>query len=315
MRDKFIEVLLKNAKSNKDLFLLTGDLGFRVFDAFRKLLPEQFVNMGVSEQNMALVASGMSLTSKKVFIYSIGNFSTLRCLEMIRNDITYHNLDVKIVSIGGGFSYGQLGMSHHATEDLSIMKSIPNLSIFVPSSLSEVQFITNHLCNSFGPAYLRLDKDNGYFDNQKLENIKLSHPRTLFYNNVPDIIIFGVGGIMSEVEVVSKRLLDSGYKVQCYSIHSLKPLNLNNLLNDIKNTSLIVTVEENNLIGGFGSFIIEKMIEIGVNVNRRNTLRLGIKDVYAETVGSQDYLRRLFKIDSDSIFKEIVNHINFYQTH
>ena len=309
MRDKFIEILFKNACSNENLYLLTGDLGFGVFDEFREQLPNQFLNIGVAEQNMALVAAGMAMTEKNIFIYSIANFSTLRCLEMIRNDISYHNLDVKIVSIGGGLSYGQLGMSHHATEDISIMKSIPNLSIYVPSSLSEVGLVTNHLCTTKGPAYLRLDKDLGYKDKPQFEFLSLGKPRNLFSKDA-EITLLGTGGIMSQVQVATQILIEKGLRATCFAFHSIKPLKLNSIREKLHNSSLIVTVEENNLVGGFGSFIMEKMIDIGLTFAPNRFLRLGIPDQFSEIVGTQDFLRQQFSLDSVSIANSVLTHLN-----
>ena len=122
MRDLFIKTLSELSEENSDIILITGDLGFGVLDDFRKRFPDNFINAGVAEQNMTGIATGLALEGKKVFTYSIGNFPTLRCLEQIRNDACYHNANVKIVSIGGGFSYGALGISHHATEDLAILR-------------------------------------------------------------------------------------------------------------------------------------------------------------------------------------------------
>ena len=150
MRDFFIEELTKHATANPNIMLITGDLGFGVFDEFSRDLPAQFINAGVAEQNMTMVAAGMAIEGKKIFTYSIGNFPTLRCLEQIRNDVCYHDLDVCIVSIGGGFSYGQLGMSHHAIEDLSIMRAIPNLRIFVPGTLDDVGWAIDQIINQSG---------------------------------------------------------------------------------------------------------------------------------------------------------------------
>ena len=123
MRDVFIQRLSHLAETNDDVFLITGDLGFGVLEDFENKFPNQFLNVGVSEQNMTGVATGMALDGYKVFTYSIANFTTLRCLEQIRNDACYHDVNVNVVSIGGGFGYGSLGMSHHATEDLSIMRT------------------------------------------------------------------------------------------------------------------------------------------------------------------------------------------------
>ena len=160
MRDRFISELLQRAKSDQKILLITGDLGFGVFDKYREELPDQFINAGVSEQNMTALACGLALEGFKVFTYSIGNFPTLRCLEQIRNDVCYHDANVTVVSIGGGFSYGQLGVSHFATEDLSIMRAIPNLTILTPSGEQQVAEMVQGIDEIQGPKYIRLDKDS-----------------------------------------------------------------------------------------------------------------------------------------------------------
>ena len=139
MRNAFVKELINLALNDKDVFLLVGDLGFGAVEGFENKFPDRFINMGICEQNMISVASGMAFEGKKVFVYSIGNFSSLRCLEQIRNDCAYHEANVKIVCVGGGFVYGSLGMSHHATEDLALLRALPNV---VPKPLSKGE-ITN----------------------------------------------------------------------------------------------------------------------------------------------------------------------------
>ena len=158
MRDNFINSLIKLAEKDKDIVLLTGDLGFGVFEKFESSFPDQYFNVGVAEQNMIGLATGLALEGKKVVTYSIGNFGTLRCLEQIRNDIAYHNSNVMIVSSGAGFSYGALGPSHHATEDIGFVKSIPNIRICSPASQYECSECITPLLNQDAPSYLRLDK-------------------------------------------------------------------------------------------------------------------------------------------------------------
>ena len=150
MRNAFLNSLICIAEKDKDLILLTGDLGFGLFDDFESRFPGQFFNVGIAEQNMTGIAAGLALEGKKVFTYSLANFPTLRCLEQIRNDVCYHNLNVNIVTSGGGFSYGQLGMSHHATEDISIMRALPNVTVVVPSNAWEASHATKELYNSEG---------------------------------------------------------------------------------------------------------------------------------------------------------------------
>ena len=143
MRDTFVRTLIEIAKADKDVHLLTGDLGFGVLKPYWEQLPEQFTNVGIAEQNMTGIAAGMALSGKKVFTYSIGNFPTLRCLEQIRNVCAYHDANVKIVCVGGGFVYGSLGMSHHATEDLAIMRALPSMVVMAPGDLTEAAACTH----------------------------------------------------------------------------------------------------------------------------------------------------------------------------
>ena len=132
MRGAFFRGLMDLAAQDDRVYLLVGDLGFGVVEPFMRKFPKRFLNVGVAEQNMTGVAAGLALTGKIVFTYSIANFPILRCLEQIRNDVCYHRANVKIVSIGGGFSYGALSMSHHATEDLAILRALPELTVIAP---------------------------------------------------------------------------------------------------------------------------------------------------------------------------------------
>ena len=161
MRDHFVKRLCELAESDRRITLITGDLGFGVLNEFRQRFPRQFINAGIAEQNMTGLATGMALEGRIVFTYSIGNFSTLRCLEQIRNDACYHEANVKIVSVGGGFSYGALGISHHATEDLAIMRSLPGLTVVSPCGLWEAVQAAEAVTRTPGVCYVRIDKSAG----------------------------------------------------------------------------------------------------------------------------------------------------------
>jgi transketolase len=129
MRNAILDELFELAKTDQGIVFITGDLGFSVVERYMEELPDQFVNAGVAEQDMTGLATGMALCGKIVFTYSIANFRTLRCLEQIRNDVCYHGANVKVVCVGGGFAYGALGMTHHATEDLGVMRMLPNMVV------------------------------------------------------------------------------------------------------------------------------------------------------------------------------------------
>ena len=158
MRTAFIRALEEVAAEDDHVMLVVGDLGFGVVEAFAERFPDRYVNAGVAEQNMTGIAAGMALSGRVVFTYSIANFPTLRCLEQVRNDVCYHNADVKIVAVGGGFVYGSLGMSHHATEDLAIMRALPNMTVIAPGDPVEAAAATRAVVNRPGPCYLRLGR-------------------------------------------------------------------------------------------------------------------------------------------------------------
>ena len=158
MRDAFTRALMREAAKDDRLMLVTGDLGFGVLKPFWETYPEQFVNAGIAEQSMTGLAAGLAKTGRTVLTYSIGNFPTLRCLEQIRNDCAYHALNVKVVCVGGGFVYGSLGMSHHATEDMAIMRALPGVTVFTPGDPAEVEAIVPVMLKTPGTCYLRLGR-------------------------------------------------------------------------------------------------------------------------------------------------------------
>lgn len=301
MRDTFIKELTNLAELSRYLMLITADLGFGVLNNFSEKYPKQYLNVGVAEQNMATVAAGMALEEHTVFTYSIGNFPTLRCLEQIRNDICYHNLNVKIVAIGGGFSYGVLGMSHHATEDLSIMRALPNMKVFAPCDLWEVTHITRAITKTSGPAYLRLDKSYATLDPKDIpdQEFRVGHARTL--REGKDVTFIACGGIMQEVLIAANILKEQGVSARILSFHSVKPLDQESIRKAAEETKGLIVVEENNILGGLGSAIAETCLQNNIMPNFFKNI--GIKDHYSEVVGTQEFLREYYRMDGRSIAK------------
>jgi len=276
--------------------LITGDLGFAVLDDYRKRFPKQFINAGVAEQNMTLVASGMALEGHIVFTYSIANFPTLRCLEMIRNDAAYHGANVKVVSIGGGFSYGALGISHHATEDLAIMRSIPNVTCLSPTSLWEVAQATEAVMRHPGTCYLRLDKDFGA-DFTEAAPFELGHPRQVRAGR--DVAFFTTGGILSEVVRAADSLANEGISASIYTVHTLSPVVPDQIIKASGTHKAIVSVEEHTISGGLGGLLLEQLADAGAFPAR--FLRIGLQNCFSGVVGSQAYLRSHYGMDALSI--------------
>ena len=299
MRDTFIDELTQQAKKDSSIFLITGDLGFGVLENFSQEYPDQFLNAGVAEQNMTSIAAGMALEGRKVFTYSIGNFPTLRCLEQIRNDICYHDLDVTIVTVGGGFSYGQLGMSHHATEDISILRAIPNLNVIVPSTLCEVRNTVKYITSASHSNYLRLDKS--YVESY--DNLDYSFGKASMIQDGEDMTIITAGGILEEVLIANEMLKKENINCRILSMHTVKPIDKESILNACIETRGIVTVEENNILGGLGGAVAEVCQSAQININLFKII--GIQDTFSSIVVYQKYLRDRYEISSNNIFNEV----------
>ena len=301
MRDAFIKRLSELVALDPRLILVTGDLGFGVFDTFRQEYPDHFINAGVAEQNMTGIATGLALEGRIPFTYSIGNFPTLRCLEQIRNDAAYHRANVKVVAVGGGFSYGALGVSHHATEDLAILRAIPEVTTVCPSSLWEVAEATEALVKHEGTCYLRLDKDYGRDSVTESNPFQLGKIRVL--SGGVDCAILVTGGILSEAEAAHHELKMEGISVKLVSVHTLQPLDEEGLLEAVADIPVVVTLEEHVVRGGLGGAIAEVFAERGVN--DKVFRRMGLRGGFASGIGSQKFLRRMYGLDAHAIVKEI----------
>jgi transketolase len=305
MRNSFVNRLYELAKEDKDIILLTADLGYGVLSNFYDNLKKQFINVGIAEQNMASIAASLGLDGKKPYIYSIGNFTSLRCLEQIRNDILYHNSNVKIISVGSGFGYGQLGMSHHATEDMAIMRALPNIIIFTPSDKIEAEQIADLTLTTNTPAYIRLSKGNEPVIHNKKIKVKIG--KAIEVMKGQDVVIFVAGSASTEAYEACKELNKKSVSTGLYSFPTIKPID-KKLIKKVFNTSKVVlTVEDNNMIGGLYSAVSE----VVATENHKALFKgIGLNDEYTSIVGSQNYLRKVYKINKDEIVKQALKLLN-----
>lgn len=304
MRNTFVDTLCSIAENDKDVTLITGDLGYGVLTKFWETYPNQYINAGIAEQNMTSIATGMALEGKKVYTYSIANFPTLRCLEQIRNDAAYHNANVNIVAVGGGFAYGALGMSHHATEDLAIMRALPNVTVFAPGDPLETIEVTRAANEIKGTCYIRLGKGGEESIHCKIDDFKVGKAVKIFEGD--EICIFSTGAILSEANKAAINLNNKGISTSLYSFHTIKPIDIEVIIECAKKHKCIITIEEHTIIGGFGSSIAEVLAEIP---GKRAFLRkIGLSDMYSSVVGSQSYLRNYYSICSKKI-EEIASEV------
>jgi transketolase len=303
MRDAFLETLSELAAQDPRMMLITGDLGYGVIGKFAERFPNQFVNAGVAEQNMTSMAAGMALSGWRVYTYSIANFPTLRCLEQVRNDICYHDCDVTIVAVGGGFSYGQLGMSHFATEDLAIMRALPNMRVIAPTEKWEVQDLARDLAKAKGPAYLRIDKDSGGLARREGERAILGKARRV--REGADATIIVTGAILREASTAAERLAARGVECRIEAMHTIKPLDEAAILAAGKETGGIVTLEEHSRIGGLKGAVAETLLSAGARVGFFKSIALD--DVFPAIVGDQSYLRGRYGMDAKAVEDAIVS--------
>lgn len=301
MRDTFVRTLIALAKENPNIELITGDLGFGVLKPFWERLPDQFINAGIAEQNITSAAAGMALEGKTVFTYSIGNFPTLRCLEQIRNDCAYHGANVKIVCVGGGFVYGSLGMSHHATEDIAVMRALPGVAVLCPGDLVEAEEATKAIAKYPGTCYLRLGRGGEKRIHDHIDNFEIG--KAIKIHDGEKIAIFSTGAIFEEVADAEAILAEHDIYPAVYTFPTVKPIDRAVIARCAADFDMIVTVEEHNIVGGFGSAVAEVLAELP---ERARLLRIGIHDTYSSIVGSQKYLRSQFGLDSVGIATQVL---------
>jgi transketolase len=297
MRDVFVSTLSDIARHDPRVVLMTGDLGFGVLTEFAREFPRQYINVGVAEQNLAGLATGLALSGHVVFTYSIANFPTLRCLEQIRNDACYHEAPVKVVAIGAGFSYGVLGISHHATEDLTIMRALPEMTVLSPGDLYEAAEATRAAASLPGPCYLRLDKSAAPETTVETAIVR-SRPRRLRRGN-GTIAILGTGGILEEALRAAEALAHEGHECDVFSVHTLTGLDAGWIGELASSAMLLVTLEEHTLRGGLASTILEGCADAGVWPAA--LVRFGLDARFSSIVGSQGYLRQRYGLDAASI--------------
>ena len=300
MRDAFVRALAEEMERNDRIVLMTGDLGFGVLRPIWERFPDRIFNAGIAEQGMISMAAGLAATDRKVVVYSIGNFPTLRPLEQIRNDCAYHGANVKIVCVGGGFVYGSLGMSHHATEDMSVMRAIPDVACFTPGDPAETEAVTREMLRREGTCYLRLGRGN----EPRVHEGPVTgwtFPRAIRVREGKDVALLSAGGILTQAVKAAELLAEKGIDAAVVSFPCLKPLDADTVREVLKSYRHIVTVEENTIVGGFGSAVCEAAAEEG---SACRVKRLGLADCFATVVGDQAYLRSIYGIDAESIAKE-----------
>lgn len=300
MRTTFVRTLEAIAKEDPNVMLLTGDLGFTVLEKFRDTFPRQYLNAGVAEQNMIGVAAGLALSGKRVFVYSIIPFVTFRCLEQIRNDVCYHRLNVCIAGVGAGYSYGHQGATHHSMEDISIMRSLSNMTVVCPGDPVETELAVRAIATHDGPCYLRLGKAGEPVLHPTPPVFALGKAIQMRDGN--DATVIATSTMLETAVNVANALEARGVHVRLLSMPTVKPIDVEAVRAAACETAFIVTLEEHSSIGGLGSAIAETL---SMHDMRTRHLLLSGPATFTDTIGSTIFLRKQAGLDPESIIASI----------
>lgn len=300
MRTAFIKTIIELIRKNEDIVVITADMGFSVFEDLQKEFPTRFINTGVTEQSSIGIATGFALSGLKVYFYAQAPFATMRCFEQIRLDVAYNNVDVKIIGVASGFSSNQLGVSHFALEDVALMRTLPNMTIFTPGDPIEAQWATKQAYNIRGPAYIRLTKSGSPLVHTKKQNFKVG--KGVMVKRGKDASLFVSGSLLPMAVAVSNLLSQKNVSLSVISMPSIKPLDEKLIIKEAKITKKVFTLEEHSIIGGLGSAVAEILAEESLDTFFK---RLGVPDKFTSVTGTSEFLLEYNGLSANLIAEQI----------
>jgi transketolase len=301
MRTAFINTLTELAKEDRRIVLLTGDLGFMAIEPFAKAFPERFINVGVAEQNMVGIATGLAEAGYIPFVYSIATFASMRGYEFIRNGPALHRLPVRIVGIGDAFGYGNNGPTHYALEDVGILRQQPDLTVLVPFGPGHASGALRASFELPRPIYYRIAKGA---DAPEMNDIEFELGRLSRLREGPDALILGLGPAVANVLDAADLLAQDGVDVAVAGVSSFNPLSAEDLVDAISAAPLVVTVESHYRVGGLGTAVAEVMADYGVHAR---LLRCGPDSMPRGVTGKQSYMEHAFGISAAAIHDAVAS--------
>ncbi len=300
MRNAFAREMTQLARERKDICLLSGDIGNRMFDKYKEIAPSRFLNCGIAEGNMMSMAAGMALSGLRPVVYTITPFTTTRCLEQIRTGVAYHEAPVIIVGTGSGLSYAELGATHHSLEDIAILRSIPNIRVCAPTDSLELVAQLRQAVIEGKPTYIRIGKkgEPDLLNDRRDLGIGKAH----MLKTGTKVLILGIGPIVSEAIKAGQKLSNEGIEIGIASMGSIKPMDENFLVECIeKGYNKWISLEEHHRIGGLGSSLLEWLSSKGITDIQLN--RMGIEDHFIHKLGDQSYVRETEMLNHRAIYK------------
>lgn len=296
MQKAYLMALYDLAAKDKRVLSLLADSGTGYDELFKREFPDQLFDFGIAEEHMVGAAAGMASCGKIPFVYTAGAFLAYRSFEFVRDDICLQNLNVKVVGMGSGLAWSTLGPTHHTTEDISVLRALPNLTIFSPSCPREVEKTVKAAYAIEGPVYIRIGMNaepDIYGDDYEFvtgENIQL--------RSGDEFAVFTTGSIASEALRAVDLLKEQGISASLYQVHTIKPFDEESVIRAAKTHPYLVTVEEHNIYGGLGSIVSEVVAEQGLGVKVK---RIGLQDTFAKGYGTIAEVRQQNGLDAESL--------------
>jgi transketolase len=304
MRNAFADELTKLGNEDPRVVMLSGDIGNRLFDKFKDKHPSRFFNCGVAEANMMGVAAGMAMNGLRPVAYTITPFVTTRCLEQIRTDVCYHEAPVTIVAVGAGLAYSGLGPTHHACEDISFLRSIPNMVVICPGDAFEVRGALRAAMQQDRPVYIRMGKKGEPVVHKgPITDFKIGKAITVAEGS--DVCLLSTGNMLPEAMEAAHKLKDKGISAEVVSFHTVKPLDEEKLKQAFARFKLVATLEEHSLIGGFGAAVSEWLVD--TETQAKKFLRFGTPDAFFKKSGEQEYAREVLGLTGHQIADKIIH--------
>lgn len=300
MQSAYIGKIMELAERDSNVLHILADSGTGYDEMFRRSFPKQMYNFGIAEENMVAAAAGMASVGKIPFVYTAGAFLSYRSMEFIRDDVCFQNMNVKIVGMGSGLAWSTLGPTHHTTEDVAVLRAIPNLLILSPATPKQVAECVEVAYEHQGPVYIRIgmNHEKEFFD----DNYRFEIQKNDVIRDGLDASIYVTGSILEEVVSAADMLIEDGIDIKVINVATIKPFNTASVIEDAGSKKMIFTVEEHNIYGGLGSIIAECIAYNGVGTK---VYPIGIKDVFAEGYGTHKRVREINGLDAVSIYRII----------
>ena len=301
MRATFINTLTELARQDERIMCIIGDTGFSVFEDFEAEFGDRFVNVGIAEQNFVGFGAGLAAMGLKPYLYNVVSFMTLRATEQIMLDICYQENPVILVGVGGGLAYGTGGPTHHAYQDIAMMRGMPNMTVVCPADPVEMKALMLESVEYNKPLYIRIGRSIDPIVHKGEIDFKIG--KAIKLREGTDGVLFATGTMLKEAVTVCEKLEEKGISIKLYSMHTVKPIDRECVLENAKRFENIFTIEEHSIIGGLGTAVSEVLSE--EVANKCKLKRFGLKDEFAPCTGTREYLLERYGIGIDNLVEDI----------